>query len=142
MFHGDIEVGYLLGIDTGGWAKANIGMTAGLEAGIEVKARLTNNPGWEADAYLDANLNLEGNLLGGWKLDHNLSNTRLKAWRIADGLIDQDTPDGGTYKHGEDSGAARRPRARLRQSMLATSNRVRSNRTPRSLAGAATALAN
>ena len=105
VFHGDIEVGYLLGIDTGGWAKANIGMTAGLEAGIEVKARLTNNPGWEADAYLDANLNLEGNLLGGWKLDHNLSNTRLKAWRIADGLIDQDTPDGGTYKHGEDSGA-------------------------------------
>ena len=102
---GDIEVGYFLGIDKGGWAKANIGMTAGLEAGIEVKARLTNNPGWEADAYLDANLNLEGNLLGGWKLDHNLSNTRLKAWRIADGLIDQDTPDGGTYKHGEDSGA-------------------------------------
>lgn len=142
VFHGDIEVGYLLGIDTGGWAKANIGMTAGLEAGIEVKARLTNNPGWEADAYLDANLNLEGNLLGGWKLDHNLSNTRLKAWRIADGLIDQDTPDGGTYKHGEDSGAGPRPRARLRQSMLATSNRVRSNRTPRSLAGAATALAN
>ena len=98
---GDIEVGYFLGIDKGGWAKANIGMTAGLEAGIEVEARLTNDPGWEVDAYLDANLNLEGNLLGRWELDHNLANKRLKAWRIANGLINQGTPDGGTYKTGE-----------------------------------------
>ena len=99
---GDLTVGYFLGVDGGGWAKANIGMTAGLEAGIEAEARLVIDPGWEVDAYLDANLNLEGGL-GKWDLDHNLANTRLKTWRIASGQIDQGTPDGGTYQPAEDS---------------------------------------
>ncbi len=108
---GDLEVGYFLGVNKGGWFKANIGMTAGLEAGIDAAARLVQNPGWEVDAYLDANLNLEGNLLGKWNLDHNLANKRLKTWRIADGQIGQGTPDGGTYHPGEDSLAPPAPAA-------------------------------
>jgi alpha-tubulin suppressor-like RCC1 family protein len=103
----DLEVGYFLGIDKGGWAKANIGMTTGLEAGIEAEARLVQNPGWEVDAYLDANLNLEGGL-GKWDLDHNIANKRLKTWPIASGTIDNGTagkgiPDGGTYHPSEES---------------------------------------
>jgi alpha-tubulin suppressor-like RCC1 family protein len=102
-FSGDLEVGYFLGVDEGGWFEANIGLTAGLEAGIDAEARLVQNPGWEVDAYLDANVDIEGNLLGRWKLNHNLATKRLKTWRIADGDIGQGTPDGGTYQPGEDS---------------------------------------
>ena len=99
---GDIKVGYFLGADGGGWFKAYLGMAAGLEAGIEAEARLVEDPGWEVDAYLDANLDLEGGL-GRWDLDHNLANRRLKTWRIADGELGHGTPDGGTYQPGEDS---------------------------------------
>ena len=102
-FSADLNVGYFLGVDKGGWAKANVGMTAGLTAGLDAEARLITNPGWEADAYLDASLDLEGTMLGKWDLDYNLAYKRLKHWSIASGQIGQGTPDGGTYQPGQDS---------------------------------------
>jgi hypothetical protein len=100
-------------------------MTAGLEAGIEVEARLTNDPGWEVDAYLDANLNLEGNLLGRWELDHNLANKRLKAWRIANGLINQAHPTAAPTKPANTPSLPHPHRVRCWQSPLVLTIRAR-----------------
>jgi alpha-tubulin suppressor-like RCC1 family protein len=96
---GDLKVDYLLGVDKG-WTKANIGMTAGLEVGVE--ARLTNNPGWDVNAYLDGSIDVEGDL-GRWGIDENLTERRLKSLPLASGPLGQGTPDGGTYQPGEDT---------------------------------------
>ena len=101
---GDLKFGYFVGFDKGGWAKGNIGLTTGLELGMEAEAAVSGqNPGWSVDGYLDANIDLEGKILGKWALNFNIANTRLKEWPIASGAIDLGTPDGGTYQPGEDT---------------------------------------
>ena len=65
-----------IGVDKG-WARANVGMTAGFEVGVGPVTRLTNNPGWNVDGYLDGS--------------------------IASGPLGQGSPDGGTYQPGEDT---------------------------------------
>ena len=58
---GDLKVGYFLGVKKGGWAKANVGMTTGLELGMEAEARVAGpDPGWSVAGYLDANIDIEG----------------------------------------------------------------------------------
>ena len=102
--YGDLKFGYFVGVDKGGWAKANIGFNTGLELGMEAEATTGGQkPGWSVDGYLDANIDLEGNMLGKWALNFNLANTRLKEWPLASGAIGQGTPIGGTYQPGEDT---------------------------------------
>ena len=102
--YGDLKVGYFVGVDKGGWAKANVGLNSGLELGMEADATTGGqNPGWSVDGYLDATIDLEGNVLGRWDINYNLANTRLKEWALASGAIGQGTSDGGTYQPGEDT---------------------------------------
>jgi alpha-tubulin suppressor-like RCC1 family protein len=95
----DLQVGYFVGVDKGGWAKANLGLTFGPEVGLELKASSSKNPYWTVDAYFDVNVDLTGNLLGRWELRSNLATARLLQRRIASGAKDQGTSVGGGTFH-------------------------------------------
>lgn len=94
-------IGYRLGEDLKGWAKANIGLDASLKLGIEVVASTET---WRADFYIHAGLSLKGEL-GPWlNLSEELLAVELRPREpLAAGLLGQGTTAGNVTYPGDPS---------------------------------------
>ncbi len=76
---GGIRLSYELGVDRGGWARANVGLSAGPKIGIRAEADGTKSPWWKIGAFFEATLEADVEL-GPWNPSWTIATCCEKEW--------------------------------------------------------------
>ncbi len=99
----NLQIGYSLGVDQGGWRQANVGLRAGPTIGVTGTASPLAAPNWAITAFLDIDVDFRANLFGKWTVNRNFGSWRPLERSLASGAMGQGTPSGTTRQPGTGS---------------------------------------